>query len=117
MNNQNEIQALENHLKAANNSKLKLHQYIVEDKRKTVNKYYIQLGKATISPALNYNDMNHFIFGMTRAKQIQSEQKTVISDVLDTLYRLEEVYDFDETSTGKQIGEVVNILQKEFINQ
>ena len=51
-----------------------------------------------------------------KLKQLKEKQKTVISNVLDTLYSLEEVYDFDETSTGKQIGEIVNKLQSNFLN-
>lgn len=48
--------------------------------------------------------------------KLTQKQKTVISNVLETLYSLEEVYDFDETSTGKQIGEIVNKLQSNFLN-
>lgn len=63
-------EALENHLRAVNVKSLKIHQKQVCDKRKTVHKFFIQNGKHTISPALNYNDMNHFLLGMTRAKQL-----------------------------------------------
>jgi hypothetical protein len=63
-------EALENHLSCVNNRNLKLYQYIANDKRKTTPKFFIQNGKSTISPALNYNDMNHFILGMSRANQI-----------------------------------------------
>ena len=52
---------------------------------------------------------------LSKLKELLKKQKECISDVLDTLYSLEEVYEFDETSTGKQIGEVVNKLQETFL--
>jgi hypothetical protein len=64
-----EFTALENHLRAVDNNKITLNKYISQDKRKKQS-YFLQLGKATISPALKYNEMNHFILGMSRAKQI-----------------------------------------------
>jgi len=63
-------QALENHLSCVGNKELKLYQYIAYDKRKTTPKFFIQHGKHTISPTLKYSDMNYFILGMSRAKQL-----------------------------------------------
>ena len=65
-------EALENHLRCIDNKNLKLYQYIANDQRKTIPKFYIQNGNHTISPALNYNDMNHFILGMSRSKQLKN---------------------------------------------
>ena len=52
---------------------------------------------------------------LSKLKELLKKQKECISDVLNTLYSLEQVYEFDETSTGKQIGEVVNKLQETFL--
>lgn len=62
--------ALENHLLCIDNKNLKLYQHIPADKRKTTPKFFIQNGKSTISPALKYEELNLFILGMSRAKQL-----------------------------------------------
>lgn len=50
-------------------------------------------------------------------ENLTKKQQKCISKVLNTLYALEEVYDFDETSTGKQIGKCVNRLQLNFLKK
>ena len=41
-----------------------LHEKQYSDKRKKVSKFFLQQGVKTISPVLDYNEMNHFILGM-----------------------------------------------------
>ena len=41
-----------------------LHEKQNSDKRKKVSKFFLQQGAETISPVLDYNEMNHFILGM-----------------------------------------------------
>jgi len=65
--------------------------------------------------------MTQFEHAVKKQEEIENlkiqlkKQKECISDVLNTLYSLEEVYEFDETSTGLQIGEIVNKLQNNFL--
>jgi hypothetical protein len=68
-------EALENHLRCIDNKKLKIYQHISMDKRRTTPKFFIQNGTHTISPALKYEDMNLFLLGMSRAKQLKSNSK------------------------------------------
>jgi hypothetical protein len=35
--------------------------------------------------------------------------------LFNLLYSLEDLYEYDKTETGKEIGELINILQKELI--
>ena len=71
-----EKQALQN---ALNHFKIKfdLHVKTFEDKRKA-NKFFLQDGTKSISPVLDYDQMNHFIHGISEgmklAQTIQSQQ-------------------------------------------
>lgn len=64
MNALSERQALQN---AANDLKLTVFLKIQEDKRKTINKFFATSGKETVSPVLDYEQMNHFLLGWRNA--------------------------------------------------
>jgi len=61
-----EIQALQN---AADKIGLTVHEKWQEDKRKTLKKYFAQKGQVTVSPVLDYENLNHFLLGWIIAKQ------------------------------------------------
>jgi hypothetical protein len=61
-----ELQALQN---AANCIGLTIHEKHPEDKRKTVKKYFAQRGIETVSPVLDYENLNHFLFGWIMANK------------------------------------------------
>lgn len=73
INKENQKEALQNALLSLNVKGICLFEHISQDKRKQVPKFFLQIGKNTISPALNYNDLNLFILGMSRAKQLISK--------------------------------------------
>ena len=62
---QTEIQALQN---AADHVGLIVHAQYSEDRRKK-QRYFCTLKGTSISPKLDYNDLNHFILGYIKAKQ------------------------------------------------
>lgn len=62
-----ELQALQNALNYTELPGLTVHEKQYEDKRKKVKMYFVQLNKTTISPTLNYENMNSFILGFIRA--------------------------------------------------
>ena len=64
MNAQQQIEALQNALQYLGLKNINLHEKQYNDKRKKVSKFFLQQGLETISPVLDYNEMNHFIFGM-----------------------------------------------------
>lgn len=64
MNAQQQIEALENALNYFGFKNIILHEKQYSDKRKKVSKFFLQQGSETISPVLDYNEMNHFILGM-----------------------------------------------------
>lgn len=55
-----EIDALQN---AADSIGLTIHEKATDDKRKTVKHYFAQGESETVSPVLDYDQMNHFILG------------------------------------------------------
>lgn len=63
-----ELEALQNHLKSIELNGLEIFLHFQEDKRKTISKYYLCLSGATISPRLDYDQMNHFLLGFNKAK-------------------------------------------------
>ena len=64
-----EIQALQNAADSVQLSGLQVHAKIFEDKRKS-KKYFLQYGSRTLSPVLDYSNMNSFILGIIRAKEL-----------------------------------------------
>ena len=64
-----EIQALQNAADSVKLPGLQIHAKIFEDKRKS-KKYFLQYGNRTLSPVLDYSNMNSFILGINRAKEI-----------------------------------------------
>ena len=64
MNAQQQMEALQNALNSFGLTNINLHEKQYSDKRKKVSKFFLQQGEETISPVLDYNEMNHFILGM-----------------------------------------------------
>ena len=64
MNTTARIEALNNALRYFGLKNIILHEKQYSDKRKKVSKFFLQNGAETISPVLDYNEMNHFILGM-----------------------------------------------------
>tara|TARA_Y100001963_G_scaffold109112_1_gene150795 strand:- start:42 stop:200 length:159 start_codon:yes stop_codon:yes gene_type:complete len=44
-------------------------------------------------------------------------EKETQKELFNILYRLEDIYDYDNTKLGKEIGELVNKLQTELLNK
>jgi len=51
-------------------------EYNPNDKRKTVKKYLLASNERTISPPLDYENLNYFILGMIKASQVNPQPKT-----------------------------------------
>ena len=60
-----QLEALNNALDYFGFKNINLHEKQYSDKRKKVSKFFLQQGAETISPVLNYNEMNCFILGMS----------------------------------------------------
>ena len=60
-----QLEALNNSLSYFGLKNINLHEKQYSDKRKKVRKFFLQQGENRISPVLNYNEMNHFILGMS----------------------------------------------------
>ena len=64
MNAQQQREALENALNSFGLTGLTVYSKISVDKRLKTPKFFLQQGDETISPVLDYNEMNHFILGI-----------------------------------------------------
>jgi hypothetical protein len=62
-----QLQALENAVNSVKIEGLKINQYYFEDKRKKTEMYFLSLNNNCISPKLDYDNMNHFILGFSKA--------------------------------------------------
>ena len=66
---QTEIESLQN---AANDLNLTIHEYYTNDKRRTAKKYFANKGNETVSPVLDYEQLNCFLLGWRKClKQIK----------------------------------------------
>jgi len=77
----NHLEPLQN---AADSNGLKVHEDLTQDKRKKIPKFFVSLNGISISPVLDYENMNHFILGFNKAVFICSH----IFLIQDTQYRL-----------------------------
>ncbi len=64
METNTQFEALNNAVSYFGFKNIILHEKQYSDKRKKVSKFFLQQGAKTISPVLDYNEMNHFILGM-----------------------------------------------------
>ena len=64
METSTQLEALNNLMSYFGFKNVILHEKQYSDKRKKVSKFFLQQGAETISPVLDYNEMNHFILGM-----------------------------------------------------
>ena len=65
-----QLEALNNALNSFGLKNVILHEKQYSDKRKKVSKFFLQDGAKTISPVLDYNEMNHFILGMSAMQKL-----------------------------------------------
>lgn len=64
------VQQLESLQNAADVIGLKVHQkHFYEDKRKKVPMFFLNRGNETVSPVLDYEGLNNFIFGWITCKR------------------------------------------------
>lgn len=66
----NKIEALQNAVNSMKVQGMELYIKQTQDKRKKINRYFLTLNKTTISPVLDYTQMNHFIMGLSRGLKL-----------------------------------------------
>ena len=64
------LEALQNTVNYQKVDGLNIQPYIENDKRKKEARFVLSLNGACISPVLNYDNMNHFILGFSRALKL-----------------------------------------------
>ena len=69
-----QLEALNNALQYLGLKNINLHEKQYNDKRKKVSKFFLQQGVKTISPVLDYNEMNHFILGMGAMQELTNNK-------------------------------------------
>ena len=69
-----QLEALNNALSYFGFKNVILHEKQYNDKRKKVSKFFLQQGVKTISPVLDYNEMNHFILGMGAMQELTNNK-------------------------------------------
>ena len=74
MKTNTQLEALNNALQYFGFKNVILHEKQYSDKRKKVSKFFLQQGAETISPVLDYNEMNHFILGMSTMQKITTNK-------------------------------------------
>lgn len=80
----NELQAIINHVNSLNIKGLTVKIWQENDKRKTSKKYLALLNGTSISPTLDYENMNVFLLGLGRAERIKTEIPKYIYSIIFT---------------------------------
>lgn len=62
-----ELEALTN---ATKGTGLQVYEFMQHDKRRTIKKYFVSMGTQTVSPKLDYEQMNAFLLGWHRAIKV-----------------------------------------------
>ena len=70
METNTQLEALNNAVVSMNLEGLEVRQYIQHDNRKKIGKFFLRLNGNSISPTLNYDNMNHFILGMDTMQKL-----------------------------------------------
>ena len=66
-----EIEALQNF---ASTLGMKVHEKYFEDKRRTSKKYFLMMGSNSVSPVLDYENLNHFMLGWSNCLKYGAAQ-------------------------------------------
>ena len=74
MNAQQQMEALQNALNSFGLTNLTIYPKISVDKREKKPKFFLQDGAKTISPVLDYNEMNCFILGMDTMQKLTNNK-------------------------------------------
>ena len=74
METSTQLEALNNSLSYFGLKNINLYEKQYSDKRKKVSKFFLQQGAKTISPVLNYNEMNNFILGMSTMQNLTNNK-------------------------------------------
>ena len=74
MKTSTQLDALNNSLSYFGLKNINLYEKQYSDKRKRVSKFFLQQGAKTISPVLNYNEMNCFILGMNEMQNLTNNK-------------------------------------------
>lgn len=64
----NELESLNNLVKSIGLDNLAVYEKPFHDKRRSIKKYFVNIGNATISPTLEYENINLFLLGFYNAK-------------------------------------------------
>lgn len=67
----NELEALQNHVNNIRFEGLTINEKVRQDKR-VGRKYYLTIGQYSISPCLDYDQMNHFLLGFNKALKLKN---------------------------------------------
>jgi hypothetical protein len=67
-----EIEALQN---AATQLNLVIYEKHTQDKRKKVKMYFANMGNETVSPTLPYSELNMFLLGWSKSKNLLNTRK------------------------------------------
>lgn len=69
-----QLNALNNAVVSMNLEGLEVRQHIQHDNRKKIGKFFLILNGTSISPTLNYDNMNHFILGMIKMQNLTNNK-------------------------------------------
>ena len=79
-----ELEALQNHVESLKIEGLSIKERQEQDKRKTLKKYIVSINSQSVSPILDYENMNVFLLGLGKAEKIKSKANDYTYSVIFT---------------------------------
>lgn len=79
-----ELEALQNHVESLKIEGLSIKERQEQDKRKTLKKYIVSINSQSVSPILDYENMNVFLLGLGKAEKIKSKVNDYTYSVIFT---------------------------------
>ena len=79
-----ELEALQNHVENLKIEGLSIKEWQELDKRKTLKKYIVSINSQSVSPILDYENMNVFLLGLGKAEKIKSKVNDYTYSVIFT---------------------------------
>ena len=98
-----ELEYLKNAVISSNITGLQVHENFEQDKRKRIARFFLTINKISISPVLDYTNMNHFILGLSTAYKLTNDKITTNVKTFIKAFGIENLNHKTVEQNGKNI--------------
>jgi hypothetical protein len=115
METNTEIQYLQN---AADDLGLVVHEKAIDDRRKKVKRYFANKGNETVSPVLDYEQLNHFLAGWRRKSETKRQTPArMVSDCFKAYQEFLSDNNLDDDSKYITVDDLIAFIKDQFTDE